>query len=295
MVDSETAVQEELHSTNKKTTDDEKRLWGSASSSQQQQQQQQDAMPTITATTTTSTTTTTAGTTNTQSYTNVSHENKETNPPTVPFVAKKSSSSSIPTSAQQQQQHQHHHHHTFAIPQHIPPQGFELTSRVYTDPSDKLAHFDNDLSIVLPYWECGVMGSTTIPIPLQHMTIRHLLAGSKPNMFSKGTAESGGIPHPELIIALSPLEIVLNSGQVQTFQPGNVILLENGVSGGHKLQSIPGQSQQDMTVVIVTLPQHYHHLGKDKVSLQPTITASMQLRKNPCPNPEESYLSQKVT
>lgn len=145
-------------------------------------------------------------------------------------------------------------------PLHEPPQGFRITSRVYTDPHDKLAHFDNDSAMVFPYWECGVSGSTTVPIPLQHATVRHLLGGSQPNMYS---GEEFG-PHPQLVVALTSLEVVLNSGQKQTFQQGDVILLEDVVSGGHKLK---GHGNQDMTIMILTLPYHYHQVGKDKSAL----------------------------
>mmetsp|Transcript_27394 Transcript_27394/g.66508 ORF Transcript_27394/g.66508 Transcript_27394/m.66508 type:complete len:391 (+) Transcript_27394:297-1469(+) len=154
-----------------------------------------------------------------------------------------------------------------------PPQGFRITSRVYTDPEDKLAHFDNDTSLTLPYWECGVSGSTTVPIPLQHGTVRHLLGGSQPNMYS---GEEFG-PHPQLVIALTPLEVELNSGSKRTFQAGDIILLEDVLSGGHKLK---GHDHKDMTVMILTLPRHYHHLGKEKSSLDHLL--KKDYKKNPC-------------
>eukprot|EP00980_Cylindrotheca_fusiformis_P006333 scaffold1356_cov123-Cylindrotheca_fusiformis.AAC.14 len=159
------------------------------------------------------------------------------------------------------------------IPLHEPPQGFRITSRVYTDPHDKLAHFDNESAMVFPYWECGVSGSTTVPIPLQHATVRHLLGGSQPNMYS---GEEFG-PHPQLVVALTSLEVVLNSGQKQTFQQGDIILLEDVVSGGHKLK---GHGNQDMTVMILTLPYHYHQVGKDKSSLDTILKKNR--KESPC-------------
>jgi hypothetical protein len=156
-----------------------------------------------------------------------------------------------------------------------PPEGFSITSRVYTDPNDKLAHFDNDSSsIVFPYWECGVAGSTTVPIPLQHATVRHLLGGSQPNSYS---GEEFG-PHPQLVIALTSMEVVLNSGQKQTFAPGDIVLLEDVLSGGHKLK---GHDNHDMTVMILTLTQHYHQVGRDKSSLKTIFAKTMTV--NPCP------------
>jgi hypothetical protein len=160
---------------------------------------------------------------------------------------------------------------------HEPPQGFQITSRVYTDPKDKLAHFDNDSAMVFPYWECGTSGSTTVPIPLQHASVRHLLGGSQPTTFSG--FEFG--PYPQLVVAMTSLDIVLNSGQVQTFHPGDVILLEDVVSCGHKLK---GHDNQDMTVMILTLTEHYHQVGKGKTSLQKILTKDNLMKISPCPN-----------
>jgi hypothetical protein len=221
----------------KKKDDDDKRLWGSPS-------QADDG------------TATTVGSSDQQKD---SDPASNTDNASIPFVAKG-------TKGPGQTAHTKY--------QTGPPLGFRITSRVYTDPDDKLAHFDNSLSIELPYWECGIAGSSTNPIPLQHATFRHLLAGSKPNRFSRH--ESG--PHPQLVVALTTVEIVLNSGESQTFPPGSVILMEDVVSGGHKLQ---GLAHDDMTLMILTLPQHYHHVGKDTMSLSRQI-ASMKA-KDPCP------------
>jgi hypothetical protein len=222
---------------------------------------------------------------------NNSGSSSSSGPATIPFVAKTTAGSSGASKSQQQQQEYYYD---------VPPQGFRLTSRVYTDPTDKLAHFDHDVSnqFVLPYWECGVSGSTTIPIPSQHVTIKHLLASSKPNRYS-GT-ENG--PHPQLIIPLTNVDIVLNSGETQSFEPGHVILMEDVVSDGHKLLatttttttpsttsgSSPKASQankapQDVTVMIITLAQNYHHVGKDHMSLKQHATSiSTKNTPNPC-------------
>ena len=201
--------------------------------------------------------------------------------------------------------------------------GFEITTRVYTDPQDKLAHFDDKFSedssddttknsakdnkssrssrpIVLPYWECGVAGSTTVPVPLSSLTVRHLLGGSKPSSFESGCGRSetvgvgsgtgrgmgiglgGGSnnedTHPRLVIPLTQLEIVLNSGQTRIFKPGDVVLLENCLTGGHILQ---GHEGQDMVVMLLTLPHPYHHAGKDRNSLS-TIFENKFWKQNPC-------------
>ena len=182
----------------------------------------------------------------------------------IPFVFKSSSNNN----------HNHQIHHE-------PPQGFQITSRVFTDPKDKLAHFDNDSAMVFPYWECGVSGSTTVPIPLQHATVRYLLGGSQPTMYSG--AEFG--PYPQLLVALSPLEISLDSGQTQLFASGDVILLEDTISVGHKLKGI---DNKDMTVMILTLTEPYHQVGKAKTSLTSILNkdggGSQRWKISPCPN-----------
>jgi hypothetical protein len=170
--------------------------------------------------------------------------------------------------------------------------GFQISARVYTDPQDKLAHFemydvgtnhdgdDNDdvvaeNPIVFPYWECGVAGSTTVPIPLQHVTVRHLLGGSIPASFA---SEGDFGPHPQLVVPLTKVQVVLNSGQSRTFSPGQVILLENVITGGHKLQ---GHEQRDMTVLLLTLPHVYHQVGRDHNALQLIFEKSFW-KQNPC-------------
>lgn len=189
----------------------------------------------------------------------------------IPFVFKTSSHDGSSSSTTTTGSGSHNEIH------HQPPQGFQISSRVYTDPNDKLAHFDNDSAMVFPYWECGVSGSTTVPIPLQHATVRYLLGGSQPTMFSG--AEFG--PYPQLLVALSPLEVSLDSGQTQIFAPGDVILLEDTVSPSHKLK---GVENKDMTVMILTLTEHYHQVGKDKTSLTSILNKDKQWKISPCPN-----------
>jgi hypothetical protein len=52
-----------------------------------------------------------------------------------------------------------------------------VTARVYTDPEDKLAHFD-DTTIQLPYFDCASTGITTSPLKLQHAYFRHTFSAS---------------------------------------------------------------------------------------------------------------------
>ena len=183
--------------------------------------------------------------------------------------------------------------------------GFEITTRVYTDSNDKLAHFDDNLiekkkekkndndndnetsstttsspskPIVLPYWECGVAGSTTVPVPISTLTVRHLLGHQSAGKFTNGCGRSeAGVDdtHPRLIVALTPLEIVLNSNEKRIFYPGDVILFENCLLGGHILQ---GHEGRDMIAMMLTLPHPYHHVGKERNSL----SSILNWKQNPC-------------
>jgi len=142
-----------------------------------------------------------------------------------------------------------------------PPEGFAITSRVYTDPDDKLAHFDTSSHIVLEYLDCGASGSTTSALKVKNAYFRHAMPRAAPHLWS-GT-EYG--THPQLLIPLKPLELLLNSGEQQVFDAGDVILLEDVLAAGHKIRS--PHDHQDMSALLLTLPQHYHHVGKDRVSL----------------------------
>jgi hypothetical protein len=144
-------------------------------------------------------------------------------------------------------------------PKKTPPEGFVITSRVYTDPVDKLAHFDGENKVILEYWDCGVVGSTTSPLNVKHAYFRHALPRAAPTLWS-GT-EYG--THPQLLIPLKPLELILNSGELQAFEAGDVILLEDVIKGGHKICS----QEEDLSALLLTLPQQYHYVGTDYICL----------------------------
>lgn len=185
----------------------------------------------------------------------------------------------------------HHHNTAAAAAAAAPPEGFTITARVYTNPNDKLAHFTDDQEgshIALPYWECGATGSTTSPLPVKHAYFRHALAGAQPQVWS-GT-EYG--PHPQLVIALKHMELILNSGETKEMRPGDVVLFEDVVSGGHKFKSYHHNSggggaaannvaAGDVSYLVVTLPQHYHHVGRDRMSLRKAAT---EKKVSPCNN-----------
>jgi hypothetical protein len=137
-------------------------------------------------------------------------------------------------------------------------EGFTLSGRIYIDPNDKLVHFDNHpQQISLPYWDCGASGATTSSIPLKNGYFRQALSPA-PTSWS-GTDGR----HPILTIALSPLVIELNSGESQTFEAGDVILLEDVLLPGHRMRSVSGV----LKVLYLTLPQDHYYTGKENVSL----------------------------
>lgn len=143
---------------------------------------------------------------------------------------------------------------------YIPPEGFHVDARVYTDPNDQLAHFDEEGSLLLlPYFDCATTGITTLPLKLQHGYFRHTISSqTQPSSFE---GSEFFVQHDNaaaiLLITLHPtssLTVELDSGEQQSFGPGSVILLEDVVAGGHKCTSLDGQ---DVTVLLLTLPPHY--------------------------------------
>ena len=171
----------------------------------------------------------------------------------------------------------------------LPPEGFHITAAVYTG-ADGLSHFwindehglvENDESAQptsenstssgespplkkpktsrlphIPFLECNAVGSTTATLPFKHGTIRHFPCGAEPKSFSP-------TPHPgQLLICLSRLELIVsgNSEETRTFEPGDVILLEDTLGNGHKLRAACGESHyQDMTVMLLTLAHPAEH------------------------------------
>ena len=156
---------------------------------------------------------------------------------------------------------------------HAPPEGYTLSSRVYIDKTDKLAHFDKTPQRI-PYWDCGYTGSTTSPLPLKDAYFRHALTGATSWSGTDGK-------HAVLVVALSPLAMDLNSGESQEFQSGDVILLEDVLLPGHKMR--PLQPSQGVSVLFLTLPGQHVYTGKDHTAL-PSAFLSHVNRDDPCPN-----------
>ncbi|CAB9496198.1 expressed unknown protein [Seminavis robusta] len=239
--------------------------WGTPCHQEQQEKQQHQQVDDKTTDDSTSSTTRQTDTAATDS-TKAATDNTSNGSKNIPFV-----------------HHTNHHHH-----QPIkPPSGFAICARVYTDPHDKLAHFtdvEEGDHITLPYWECGATGSTTSPLPVKDAYFRHALSGSKPQVWSG--AEYG--PHPQLVVALKRMEIVLNSGETKQLTPGQVVLMEDVVSGGHKFKAL--EADFDMTYLVLTLPQHYHHVGKDRMALK---QGTMEKKKQPpCANEQPQQQQQ---
>jgi hypothetical protein len=210
----------------------------------------------------------------------------------LPFIPSASSTSKQANQVHQQKQH------------HVPPEGFVIAARVYTDPRDKLSHFDTDpAALTLTYWDCGVAGSTTPYISVKHAYFRHALAATTTVISSNdsysysSSSHSNSNPdsmHPVLVVALTPVTIEVNSGAAQHFQPGDVILLEDVLRPGHKMRpshqhpSQPKKDQHhpaDVQLLFLTMPHPYHHTGKDHVSLSALASNSRLIQRNPCPNP----------
>eukprot|EP00978_Attheya_sp_CCMP212_P009993 scaffold23954_cov54-Attheya_sp.AAC.1 len=168
---------------------------------------------------------------------------------------------------------------------HGPPEGFTLTAKIFTDPEDGHSYFalpeSNEEDFIIPYLECGAVGSTSWPIPVRSGAFRHFPVGAKPSLWSNDSGNghvTDSKPHstlsPQLIVVLhNAIEITVsgNSEERRIFEPGSVILSLDTVGRGHKLRAAthstddPKQHQQqqlqhmgDLNVLILTLPHHYH-------------------------------------
>ncbi|KAL7479543.1 hypothetical protein ACHAW6_005268 [Cyclotella cf. meneghiniana] len=150
-----------------------------------------------------------------------------------------------------------------------PPQGFQLSARVVTSPSDGLSYFldlpqdPNALEIEnwmmnIPYTyvECGpTVESTTEAFMLEDMVVRHFphgaamghwvnlaggitIDGEKENE-GEGYMNENRDGHSYLLVALSPIEITVsgNDEETRTFYPGEVVLMEDTLGKGHKMRA----------------------------------------------------------
>jgi hypothetical protein len=186
------------------------------------------------------------------------------------------------------------------IESHInPPEGFTITARVYIDDKDKLTHFDvididgenntktghkrkqnsGNNGIMLPFYDCGVFGSTTAALPVKQIYFRHSLSSPTTAYIDQSSNENNLVLHPVLAVALSPLTVELDSGEHMEFVAGDVILFEDTIRPGHILTV--SQESKSLTVLLVTLPNKHHHIGKQYLSIKAALTVQQQ-KSAPC-------------
>lgn len=152
------------------------------------------------------------------------------------------------------------------IMSHVPPEGFTLTAHIITNPHDRNSYFTtaaNDPQgpkdeLLIPFLECGAVGSTTQGIPLHRAYFRHFPKSAHPTEFTPAR-------EPHLLICLNQCEVVVSGGndgeEKRVFERGSVILVEDVMGRGHKLYSSDG----DVSVLMLTIPpssSHHHGVGK---------------------------------
>lgn len=175
---------------------------------------------------------------------------------------------------------------------HRPPDGFVLSAHVVTDPNDGLSYFvdmnsEDTQNLLVPFLECGAVGSATERFSVKSGSFRHFPSGSDPTAWSTAgggaggtgagddesttTSASGEHPHgnPQLVVALHPLEITVsgNSGESRTFDAGDVVLMGDTLGRGHKMRAARGKrhhnsahpEENDLSVIVLNLPHHPHH------------------------------------
>jgi hypothetical protein len=173
-----------------------------------------------------------------------------------------------------------------------PPEGFAITARVYIDADDKLAHFDvteeangevdstmKSNSIMLPYYDCGISGATTAALPVKQIYFRHSLSSPTTVYVDQSSIDSKLVLYPVLAIALSSLTVELDSGAHMDFAAGDAILFEDTIRPGHLLTV--SKESKDLTVLLITLPNKHHHIGKQYLSLKAALKTHPQ-KSGPC-------------
>ena len=168
-----------------------------------------------------------------------------------------------------------------------PPQGFLLAARIVTSPHDGLSYFldvpeaNIKMMMTIPYTfvECGRnIESSTESFPLEDMVVRHLPAGADighwVNLGGGVTVDpdeeddKGSSPRyingnhdgrPKLLVALSPIEILVsgNEEESRTFNPGEIILMEDTLGKGHKMRA--NSRGKDLSVIMISLPHTVHY------------------------------------
>ena len=149
------------------------------------------------------------------------------------------------------------------------------------------------MTIPYVYLECGpTIESTTEAFPLTDMVLRHFPASASMGHWvnlgggitlERIDDEQEGVNNgsstyigtidehegqPKLLIALSPIEITVsgNDEESRIFKPGDVILMEDTLGKGHKMNAAPWSRDdndgpprgQDMIVLMASLPHMVH-------------------------------------
>ncbi|KAL7432368.1 hypothetical protein ACHAXH_001743 [Discostella pseudostelligera] len=162
---------------------------------------------------------------------------------------------------------------------------------------------DSMMTIPYVYLECGpTIESTTEAFPLMDMVLRHFPASASMGHWNnlgggvtlENDEEDGGDGassyidtngknegQPKLLIALSPIEITVsgNDEESRLFNPGDVILMEDTLGKGHKMNAAPVELDdeandshrgQDMIVLMVSLPHTVHFPIHDWLEDEPS-------------------------
>ena len=168
-----------------------------------------------------------------------------------------------------------------------PPQGFTLAARIVTSPHDGLSYFldvseaDMTTMMTIPYsyLECGLnVESTSEAFSLDDLVVRHLPAGADishwVNLGGGVTIDNDGDDdertspryingnhdgRPKLLVALTPIEVVVsgNDEESRTFNPGEIILMEDTLGKGHKMRA--NSRGKDLSVIMISLPHTVHY------------------------------------
>jgi len=167
-----------------------------------------------------------------------------------------------------------------------PPEGFVLAAHIVTDPNDGLSYFSDTIRkngdlqkpLVIPYLECGVVGSTTEPIFIKAAYFRQFPQLAHPSTYSTSK-------EAKIIVALNRLEITVSGGtgevdedgETRLFEPGDVVLIEDLFGKGHKMRAARNSAEdaKDLSVLIL-IPTANHPYTPKRVSNRSSFSSVFQ-------------------
>jgi hypothetical protein len=82
-----------------------------------------------------------------------------------------------------------------------------------------------------------------------------------------------------LLVAMKGCIVELNSGETLSMEPGECVLLEDVMKPGHRVKPL---EHGEISVLFLTLPESYYHVGKEHLSLPSSFIAPIASR-DPCP------------